>query len=82
MSEQFPAPTKFKIWYMHQIGGPAYEQPVDSAEEGQKILDAIYQVALYLYQNRMAPDYANTGGITYWDEVESEWFDYDPEDWA
>ena len=58
-------PTKFKIWYVHQIPGKAYTQEVSSPEDGQMILDAIYQVALYQYENRMIPDYANAGGIVY-----------------
>lgn len=74
-------PTKFKIWYTHQVPGPAYEQEVDTPELGQAILDAIYQVALYQFNNRMIPDYCNTGGVSYLDE-DGDWTDYDAEDWA
>lgn len=74
-------PTKFKIWYNHQVPGPGYEQEVPNPEIGQAILDAIYQVALYQFTNRMIPDYANAGGIVYLDE-DGEWVDYHPEDWA
>lgn len=73
-------PTKFKIWYVHQCPGPSYEQEVETPELGQKILDAIYQVALYQFRNNMIPDYANAGGVVYLDE-DGEWTDYDAEDW-
>lgn len=73
-------PTKFKIWYNHQIPGPSYEQEVETPELGQAILDAIYQVALYQFRNNMIPDYANAGGVVCLDE-DGEWIDYDAEDW-
>ncbi|WPH57839.1 hypothetical protein [Mycobacterium phage WXIN] len=73
-------PSQFKIWYTHQVPGPAYEQEVESPEVGQKILDAIYAVALYQYDNKMIPDYANTGGVIYLDP-DGDWIDYHPEDW-
>lgn len=73
-------PSKFKLWYSHQVPGPSYEQEVPDAKTGQAILDAIYQVALYQFNNKMIPDYCNAGGIVYLDE-DGEWSDYDPEEW-
>lgn len=74
-------PAKFKIWYNHQISGPAYEQDVPDPVVGQMILNAIYQVALYQFRNGMIPDYCNTGGIVYLEE-DGEWCDFDPEEWG
>lgn len=73
-------PSKFKIWYNHQVPGPSYEREVPNPEVGQQILDTIYDVALYQFRNNMIPDYANSGGIVYLDE-DGEWSDYDPDDW-
>jgi len=74
-------PSKFKLWYSHQVPGLSYEQEVPDARTGQMILDAIYQVALYQFDNKMIPDYCNAGGIVYLDE-DGEWTDYDPEEWG
>lgn len=74
-------PSKFKIYYIHQVPGDAYERDVPSAEVGLQILDAIYDVALYQFDSGMIPDYANAGGVMYWDTDDDTWYDYDPEDW-
>lgn len=72
----------YKIWYAHQLGaGEAFERVVSSPEEGEKILDAIYDVMLHLFDNFMIPDYANTGGVLYLDD-DGEWVDFHPEDFA
>jgi hypothetical protein len=73
-------PDKFKIWYIHQIPGKAWEREVPDPATGQLILDAIYDVALYQYATGMTPNYANAGGISYLDE-EGDWIDYHPEEW-
>lgn len=74
-------PTEFRVWYTHQVPGKTWEQPVPDPATGQAILDAIYSVALFQFENNMIPDYANAGGVTYLDE-DGNWYEYDPEDWA
>ncbi|MBB3752667.1 hypothetical protein FHT44_005179 [Mycolicibacterium sp. BK634] len=73
-------PTKFKLWYQHQVPGPSFEQEVSDPVIGQKILDTIYDVALYQFHNKMIPDYCNMGGIVYLDE-DGDWSDFHPEEW-
>lgn len=70
---------RYKIWYIHQLGAPAYEREVASPDVGQEILDAIYDVALYQFENGMIPDYCNMGGVMYLDD-DGDWVDYHPED--
>lgn len=74
-------PTKFRIWYKHQVGTdiPPYTQGVDIPEVGTKILEGIYRAFLHAFDNKMIPDYANTGGVVYLDE-DGEWVDWDPDD--
>ena len=75
-------PEKFRIWYVHQVGGgEAFERNVPDPETGQLILDAIYDLMLKMFDDRMIPDYCNTGGIVYLDE-DGDWVDYHAEDWA
>ena len=72
-------PTKFKIWYTHQVPGQAFEREVSDPAVGLQILDAIYDLALFQFSHNMIPDYANAGGVVYLDE-DGDWVDYDPED--
>ena len=73
-------PTKFKIWYVHQIPGTAYEREVPDPQTGALMLDAIYSAMVHAFDHKMIPDYCNTGGIVYKDE-DGDWIDYDPEEW-
>lgn len=70
------APTKFKIWYIHQVPGKPFECEVPDAKTGQLILDTIYDLALFQFENHMIPDYANSGGIVFLDE-DGDWVDYE-----
>lgn len=79
MTKDF-TPTEFKIWYIHQIPCQAFERIVDSPKIGAEILDIIYELALFQFDNGMIPDYANAGGILYMDQ-DGDWIDYDPEEW-
>lgn len=72
--------TKFKIWYVHQIGAPKFEREVPDAGTGMFVLDTIYLLALFQYANKMIPDYANAGGVVYFDEDEQSWIDYEEEE--
>lgn len=75
------APTKFKIWYVHQMPSEAFEREVADPATGQQILDIIYELALFQFANNMIPDYANTGGVVYLDE-DGDWSDYNPDEWT
>ena len=71
--------SKYKIWYVHQVPGPVFEREVPNPEIGAGVLEAIYAVALYQFENAMIPDYANAGGIAQLDD-DGVWVDYHPEE--
>lgn len=70
---------QYRIWYIHQLGGPSYERPVHTPEEGFEVLETIYDLMVFLFDERVIPDYANMGGVEYLDE-DGDWVDYHPED--
>ncbi len=83
-NEQTPAYGDLRIWYVPQAPMDSYTQPVDSIEEGFKILDAIYQVALFEFENRLKPDYSNAGGVSRYEtngEGGFDWYDVDEDEW-
>ena len=73
-------PTKFRLWYIHQVPGEPFEQEITNPADGQRILDTISNLMMYLYATKHIPDYANMGGIAYLDE-DGDWIDYHPEEW-
>lgn len=73
-------PSKFRIYYIHQVPGKPFVIDVPDAETGQAILDVISDLMLNLYETNQIPDYANTGGVEYLD-WDGDWAEYDAEDW-
>lgn len=69
--------TKLRIWWMPQIGtNCTFYIPVKSVEEAKKFLDVLAAYDQFQYQNRIKPDFFNTGGLQMWDEEEKDWVDW------
>lgn len=73
--------SKLRVWWIPQVGadGGAFYIPVNTVEEGKKIMDLLAAYDAFQLQNRIKPDYCNTGGIQIWNEGnedESEWEDW------
>lgn len=69
--------TKLRIWWMPQISANcAFYIPVKSVEEAKKFLDVLAAYDQFQYQNRIKPDFCNTGGLQMWDEEEKDWVDW------
>ena len=74
--------TKLRVWWIPQIPmeGEKFLVDVKTIEEGIKLVDVLAKYDLYQYDNNIKPDYANAGGIQYFDEEESSWCSLDDED--
>lgn len=66
--------SKLRVWWIAQVGlvEPFYV-PVESVEEGKKILDLLSYYDAWQLQNEIKPDYTNCGGLEMFDEEEQEW---------
>lgn len=73
---------EFKVWWIPQIPGKAFEVPVPDLASGIMICNALAAYDLFQYENRIKPDYANAGGIAYRHPTmtEGEWEDVDLDD--
>lgn len=69
--------NKLRVWWIAQVGivEPFYV-PVESVEEGKKILDLLSYYDAWQLQNEIKPDYTNCGGLEMFDEEEQEWRDW------
>lgn len=71
-----------KVWWIPQIPGKAFEIPVDSMQEGKKIMDVLADYDAFQFKYNIKPDYANMGGLARC-EPDSEklseltWYDID-----
>jgi hypothetical protein len=46
----------------------SFNVPVDTVEEGVKLMDTLAAYDLFQYENNIKPDYCNVGGLQQWDE--------------
>ena len=70
--------NKLRVWWNPQVGqvNNAFYVPVDSPEEGKKVLDILAAYDAYQLQNRIKPDYCNCGGLQMYDSETEDWEDW------
>lgn len=69
--------SKLRVWWIPQVGiEKTFYIPVNSPEEGKRIIDILAAYDAFQYQNRVKPDYCNVGGLQIFDESEGEWNDW------
>lgn len=69
--------SKLRIWWIPQAGAcdPFYI-PVESVEEGKKVMDLLAAYDVFQFQSMIKPDYCNVGGLEMFDEETGEWNDW------
>ena len=68
---------KLRVWWIPQVGvSEAFYVPVESPEEGKKVMDMLAAYDAFQLQNKVKPDYTNVGGLQMWSEEEREWNDW------
>ena len=68
--------SKLRVWWVPQVPMKAFYVPVNSPEEGKKLLDILSAYDMFQLSNSIKPDYCNVGGLQMWDEEEKEWHDW------
>ena len=69
---------KLRVWWIPQAGATedSFYVPVETIEEGRKVMDMLAAYDAYQRQNRIKPDYCNCGGVQRWDEDSQDWEDW------
>ena len=68
---------KLRVWWVPQIGiENAFYVPVNTPEDGKRLLDTFAAYDMFEFNNNVKPDYCNTGGLEMWDEDTQEWVDW------
>lgn len=70
------------VWHIPQIPGKAFEVPVKSLEEGERLCEVLARYDLFQFENNIKPDYANANGIKFRhpEFTDGDWWEYDPGD--
>lgn len=70
---------KYRIWWIPQIEYECtFYVPVNSPEEGLKMMSILGAYDLFQLKNNIKPDFSNTGGLEVFED--GEWVDYYDED--
>ncbi len=56
---------KFKVWWIPQIPMKSFEVSVSSIEEGRKLCEVLADYDLFQFENKIKPDYCNSGGVVF-----------------
>lgn len=67
--------NKYRVWWIPQVGNcKTFYIPVNSPEEGRKVMDVLAYYDMFQLQNRIKPDYCNMGGLEMYED--GEWVDW------
>jgi hypothetical protein len=67
---------RLRVFHIPQIPGPSFIREVASKAEGELLLDVLADYDAFEFENRIKPDYANVGGIEYFDDDEGSWLSF------
>lgn len=66
--------SKLRVWWIPQVGiKETFYVPVESVEEGKKVMDLLATYDAFQLQNKVKSDYSNVGGLQIWDEDSQDW---------
>ena len=70
--------SKLRVWWIPQVGAnsEAFYVPVNTPEEGKKVMDMLAAYDAFQSQNRIKPDYCNIGGLDMYDPEVADWVDW------
>ena len=58
-----PKQGDLRVWWIPQVPGKAFRVDVDSPAEAKKLMAVLANYDIFQFQNRIKPDYCNTGGL-------------------
>lgn len=74
--------AEFRVWWIPQIPMKPFTVDIGSIEEGRKICEVLADYDLFQFENKVKPDYCNSGGIEFkFDPLtDGEWHSFPDED--
>lgn len=68
---------KLRVWWISQVSNcRTFYVPVDSVEDGKRLLDTLAAYDAFQFQNNIKPDYCNIGGLEVFNKSDNEWEDW------
>lgn len=67
--------AKLRVWWTPQVPMESFYIPVESPEEGKKVMDLLAAYDCFQYNHNVKPNCCNIGGLQQYDEDTGEWED-------
>lgn len=73
---------KMRVWWIPQLPMKAFTVDIENIQEGVKVINILADYDKFQYENKIKPDYCNTGGIEVFDTTdktassEGSWVDW------
>ena len=65
---------KLRVWWIPQVPMKPFNVEVANLEQAHLLLDTLAEYDRFQLDNRIKPDYSNTGGLQVWED--NEWVDW------
>ena len=80
-----PKVGALRVWWVPQVPGKAFYVDVASPSMGKIVQDILARYDAFQFENRIKPNYCNTGGLLEWTadcdgEGNAGWEDYEEQD--
>ncbi len=76
MTTGTPTEGALRVWWIPQVPMKAFHVPVASIAEAKLIMVTLAEYDIFQFENRIKPDYCNTGGLEVFEDGEwTEWYD-------
>lgn len=83
MSESNEIPgAKWRVWWIPQVPMKQFNFEVPTLGEGRRMCDCLAEYDKFQFENRIKPDYCNTGGVqvSHQDFCDGDWEDVPDDD--
>ena len=67
-----------RVWWIPQVPGEPFYQPVEYISEAKLLVTALGRYAAFQFEQRLKLDYSNSGGLECWDG--SEWLEWEDDE--
>lgn len=67
---------RLQVWHYPQVPCEPFKVEVKDENEAFTMVNALADQHIYLFKNKMIPDYCNSIHVVMWDEDDKEWVDY------
>lgn len=72
--------ARLQVWWIPQVPMKPFTREVSTLREAKVLLETLADYDIFQFENNIKPDYSNAGGLSVWNESDSNWECWETED--